>query len=404
MAGSFQLMKSLNKSLILNVIRLEGPISRAEIAKKINVTAPTVTNLVGELLESGLVIESDFGTSSGGRKPILLKINAHAFHVIGMDVGASDIKLVLTNLDADILDSHTVRLPSSLTHERLLQLLVEAVRVLMRKRGLTKETVIGIGVGMHGLVNPIEGVSIYAPHLNLRNIPLAEKLQQELGIPVEVENDVRAMALGESWFGSGRGVDHFICVNVGRGVGAGMILNNRLFNGPTHTAGELGHITIDVEGPKCSCGNYGCLEALVSGPAIAARAKKALMMGKTSLLEEWTEGNLDELTGEMIHAAAVSGDELAREVLRDAGRYLGIGLVAVINLLNPSRIIIGGGVAKAGDFLMEAVKETALRRSLETPAAHVEIVTSTLGDHATAIGAVTLVLKKLFIPEYPSLA
>jgi glucokinase-like ROK family protein len=400
MAGSFQLMKSLNKSLILNVIRTEGPISRADIAKRTQLTAPTVTNIVGELLESGLVIESDLGASSGGRKPILLRIHSQAFQVIGIDVGARDIKLVLTNLDAEILDSLRVSMPADLSNERLLALLAEAVRGIMDRNRLNKASVIGIGVGMHGLVNPVEGVSIYAPNLNLRNIPIRDWLQTAFALPVEVENDVRAMALGESWFGSGRGVDHFVCVNVGRGVGAGIIIDRKLFDGTTHTAGELGHITVDPEGPKCSCGNYGCLQALVSGPAIASRAKAEMQRGRTSIIAELAGGDADAITGETVHAAALQGDALAIEVLQAAGRYLGIGIAAVINFLNPARVIIGGGVAKAGDFLLEAVNETVRTRALQTPAEAASITLSGLGDHATAIGAVTLVLKKLFAPDY----
>jgi glucokinase-like ROK family protein len=402
LVGSFQLMKSLNKSLILNEIRTDGPISRAEIAKKTNLTPPTVTNIVGELLESKLVIESDLGASTGGRKPIMLQINASAFQIIGLDVGISNIKIVATNLNAEVIESLQVEMPAQVDENSFMNLLTESIQMIIKKSRLKKDTIMGIGVGMHGLVNPEKGISIYAPNLNLRNIPISEILEDELDIPVEVDNDVRAMALGESWFGHGVGIDNFICINVGNGVGAGIILDNTLYRGKTHTAGEMGHTTIDVEGPRCTCGNYGCLQALVAGPAIAARAQKEIRMGRSSNIEKLADGNLDHITGELIYESALQGDDLALEVLRDTGRFLGIGIANIINTLNPTRVIIGGGVSKSEEFIFETLRATVNARALDTPAKATTIVSAKLGDYATAIGAATMVLKKLFVPDIRS--
>jgi glucokinase-like ROK family protein len=399
LVGSFQLMKSLNKSVILNVIRIEGSISRAEIAKRTNLTPPTVTNIVGELLESKLVIETDLGASTGGRKPIMLQINSSAFYIIGLDVGISNIKIVATTLNAEVLKSLQIDMPEKVDSVSFIELLIESIKTIIRSAKLNKDAIIGIGVGMHGLVNPEEGTSIFAPNLNLRHVPIRDLLEVELDIPVEVDNDVRAMALGESWFGHGKGIDNFICINVGNGVGAGIILDNKLYQGPSHTAGELGHTTIDVEGPRCSCGNYGCLQALVAGPAIAARAQKEIRMGRMSEIEGMAKGDLEKINGELIYQAALQGDKLALEVLRDTGRFLGIGIANIINTLNPTRVIIGGGVAKSEDFIMDTLTETVNARALETPAKATTILTSKLGDYATAIGAATMVLKKLFLPD-----
>jgi glucokinase-like ROK family protein len=391
--GSFQLMKSLNKSLILNVIRTDSPISRAEIAKKTNLTPPTVTNLVNELLESNLVMESDLGESTVGRKPIMLRINASAFRVIGVDVGISNFKLVSTNLNAEVMDTLLVKMPLCITTETFMDLLVKSVKTMISNA--KEESILGIGIGMHGLVNPQTGIALFAPNFNLRNIPLREKLEKEFHIPVEIENDVRAMALGESWFGNGQGIDNFICVNVGIGIGAGVILDRKLYTGSSFTAGEIGHTTIDVEGPKCSCGNYGCLQTLAAGPAIIARAQKKICLGMKSLIEELVQGDLDTITGETVHQAAIEGDELALEVLEDTGRYLGIGIANMINMLNPEKVILGGGVLKAGEFILGPIKEMVKRRELNcTP-----ISIAKLGEYGTSIGAATLVLKKLFMPK-----
>lgn len=394
LVGSFRLMKSLNRTLILNVIRTDGPISRAAIAKKTNLTPPTVTNIVGELIESGIVVETDLGESKGGRKPILLNINTSAFQVIGVDVGIKRIKIVATDLNARVIERLEKGIPSQLTEEIFVALLIDGIREIMDKPKLNVGTLMGIGIGMHGLVNPDRGISIFAPNFQLRNIPLRKELEAAFNLPVEVDNDVRAMALGESWFGNGQGFDNFICLNVGNGVGSGIILDGKLYRGTSFTAGEVGHTTVDAEGPQCSCGNYGCLQALVSGPAIAARAEKQIQTGRDTVLSG------HDISGEAVYEAALTGDELASEILRETGRYLGIGISNVINTLNPARVIIGGGVAKAEQFIMRPLRETVNARALDTPAGETSIVTAKLGEEATAIGAVTLVLHKLFVPEY----
>lgn len=395
--GSFHRMKSLNKSTIMNVIRLQGPISRAEIAKLTKLTPPTVTNIVGELLESGLVIESELGESSGGRKPIMLRIDSSRYTVIGVYAGAKRVRAVMATLDGQVVLHGEERIPPEPDAETFLSIVIRVIRQLVEKTDLAAHSVLGIGIGMHGLVDPYQGISIFAPNLNLRNISVRESVEKEFALPVEVENDVRALALGESWFGQGKGLANFICVNVGTGVGAGIYLEGRLYHGASYTAGEMGHTTIDVQGPKCSCGNYGCLEAIVSGPAIAARAKQAIAAGRQTRLTQWQEES-QAITGELVYRAALEGDELSLELLSETGRYLGIGLANLINTLNPSRIIMSGGVSRAGHFVLEPLRETVTARALQSSAAAVTIVTSQLGEHAMEIGAVTLFLAKMFTP------
>jgi len=395
--GSFQWMKSLNKSTILNVIRTQGPVSRAEIAKQTKLTPPTVTNIVGELLESQLVVESALGESTGGRKPIMLRINASAYHVIGVYAGAKKIRTVTATLDGKVQQQAERSLPSEPSPEQFLKHLQQAVQQVIDATP-AGQPFLGIGVGMHGLVDPERGVSVFAPNLNLHDVPIKQVLEAHFHLPVEVENDVRALALAESWFGQGQGIADFICVNVGTGVGAGIIINHALYHGPSFTAGEMGHTTIDVNGPRCSCGNYGCLEALAAGPALVKRAQSAIRFGKPSLLEQMTD-SLDDLTGDLIYQAAEQGDALAVEVLADTGRYLGIGIANLINTLNPTSIIISGGVAGAGDFVLRPLQETVRTRALRIPAQAVHITRSHLGKYGIAIGAFTLLLQRLFTPS-----
>ncbi|PYI54936.1 ROK family transcriptional regulator [Paenibacillus flagellatus] len=393
--GSFQLMKSLNRSLVLTTIRSAGPISRAEIAKRTALTPPTVTNIVNELIEEKFVVESEIGASSGGRKPILLKLNAQAFSIVGVDVGVGAIKTMLTDLDANVIGESRRPLPPRPDAETFLDELKRAVAERIGEAGPDRP-VVGIGVGMHGLVNPEEGVSVFAPNLHLRQLPIRDSLEEAFSLPVYVENDVVAMALGEQWFGGGRETDHFICVNIGVGVGAGIVLNRTLFRGSSYSAGELGHTTVDLNGPRCSCGNYGCLQTLVSGPAIAEWVQNEIALGRRSSLEPGEAGSLGAITGERVYEAALAGDELALEAFRKAGRLLGIGLTNMIHTINPQKIILGGGVAQAGPLLTEPLAETVRARALESSVRHLTIETSRLGDRATAIGAVTIVLSRLF--------
>ena len=396
--GSFQGMKSLNKSAILNVVRKHGLISRAEIAKLTKLTPPTVTNLVGELIDAKLVVETNLGESTGGRKPILLSINSSAFHVIGVYAGPKGVKAVAATLDGNVVTQVEAKYVENPTGEQFLKALEEIVRKVIKETNTKKESILGIGVGMHGLVDSEQGVSIYAPHLNLRNIPIKAYLEHKFDLPVEVENDIRAQSIGESWFGLGKGVSNFILFRVGTGVGAGIILDNQLYRGTSYTAGEIGHTTIDINGPLCSCGNYGCLETMVGGAALAVRAQQAIRFGKKSILEDMVKGNLELIDGKVLFLAAGQKDKVAMEVLEDKGHYLGIGIANLINTLNPSLIILSGGVFGAADFIMGSLRKTVEKRALAKPAQAVSIVISELGENAIAIGAFTLLLKKMFTP------
>ncbi|WP_347862288.1 ROK family protein [Salimicrobium sp. PL1-032A] len=250
---------------------------------------------------------------------------------------------------------------------------------------------------MHGIVDPVSGMSLYAPAFHLRNIPIKETLEETFQLMVKVENDARAMTLGEYWFGHGNDTDDVVGINVGNGIGAGIMVKGKMFHGYHNLAGELGHMTIDLSGPKCTCGNYGCLQALSAGPAIAERARKELKMGKTSKLQELTGGDLERIDGALVYEAALAGDELSIELLRQTGRYLGIGLTNLIHTINPARMIIGGGVSKSGTFLLEGIEETIRTRALTEKAKETSIVLSKLGDHASAIGACVLVLEEFFV-------
>ncbi|CAM3786476.1 ROK family transcriptional regulator [Mesobacillus zeae] len=394
--GSFQLMKSMNRSLILNIIRQKEPISRAEIAKLTKLTPPTVSNLVKELLQTGIIIERTLGESSGGRKPTLLTLNGENFHVIGLDVGSKDIKVIITTLSCKLLKKKCFPIPESINNDKLLELIIDSIHSIKSSEEIDEKKIIGIGVAMHGIVDPEKGESVFAPNLNLHHIPIKAVLEKEFDMIVKVENDARTMSLGELWFGNGMSSESFVCINVGRGIGAGIVINGKLFHGNHSISGEIGHMMIDVNGPKCPCGNYGCLQTFSSGPAIAEGVKKLLRLGHSSLIEELAENNLDKINAELIYDAAKKGDQLCTTALQQAGYYLGIGLTNLIHLINPAQIIIGGGVSNAHEFVIEGVRKTVSQKALTESAKNTEIIISKFGADATVIGAVALILVELF--------
>ncbi|MBM7570632.1 ROK family transcriptional regulator [Aquibacillus albus] len=394
--GSFQWMKSLNKSIILNKIRASGPISRAQIAKDTKLTPPTVGSIVKELIEQDIVRESSQGESQGGRKPTMLVINHSEFYVIGIDAGPRVIEFVLSNLSGNLLEINTQSIDEKLSNQHFLELLKNGIRTLLTAYPQLQDKIVGIGVAMHGVVDVETGTSLFAPNLSLRNVPIKQELESTFDFEVKVENDARSLALGEAWFGEHENETNMMAINIGTGVGAGLVMDGRLYHGEYDLAGEVGHMAIDINGRKCQCGSVGCLQTLVSGPAIADRARQAIKKGELSVLAEKDDA---DITGEGVYQAALTGDALSVKILQETGTFIGIGITNLIHVLNPSKVIIGGGVSKSEAFLLEPMQKTIRERALTDKAKQTKVVISKLGDHGTALGAVALLLVELFKPN-----
>ncbi|MFD1863079.1 ROK family transcriptional regulator [Planococcus chinensis] len=378
--GTFQWMKSMNKSMILNKIRKDGPISRAQIARETNLTPPTVSSNVKELIDQGIVEESDFGQSQGGRKPTMLIINNDAFCIIGVDAGPETIECIAANLAGRVLERSETKLELPTDNGQFLGALKSCIADCVEK--VKGKDIIGIGVAMHGVVDVATGVSLYAPNLGLENIPIKEELEAAFGLEVKVENDARAMALGEYWFGQHGDLESMLAVNIGTGVGAGLIIDGKLYHGSSDLAGEIGHMTIDLHGETCECGNRGCLQTFVTGPAIARHASGI--------------ASASPLTAQGVYEQAVAGNEACIALLTEAGKAMGVGLTNLIHIVNPQKIVLGGGVSKAGKFILPAIRETIKASALTPSASRTTVEISKLGDDATLIGAITLLLVDVF--------
>ena len=389
--GSFQQMKALNKSIILTKILNNGPISRAQIAKETKLTPPTVGTIVKELIEQRMVLESSQGQSKGGRKPTMLVINQEGHYMIGIDAGSRNIDGILSDISGKIVTHVETKLSLPITEDQFLAKLIETIEAILQQSSEHEKDIIGIGVAMHGVVDAGKGESLFAPNLNLRQMPIASILSSHFSYHIKIENDARALALGEKWFGRGKNSERLVVVNIGNGVGSGVTIDGELYRGESHIAGEIGHMTIDLNGEQCTCGNRGCLQTFISGPAIAKRATSQIKEGaKTSLAE------VDQLTAVSVFQAAEAGDQVAQEILHQTGTYIGVGLINLIHTLNPSQIVLTGGVTKAKDYLMPNVIATINDRGLTTRAKQTTISVSDLGDHSTALGAVALIIGELF--------
>lgn len=392
-----ELIRAINKRRVLRLIRSSGPLSRADAAEQTGLTRPTISAVVAELLAEGWIQEVGTGESSGGRPPILLQFNPKARWVIGAELGAGHVRAILTDLNGTVAHRIKYRVESS---DPMVELgrLERAVRELLDVVAAqpVPVPVAGLGLGITGMVDHKAGVWQYSPHFDVENLPVGDILQERLNLPVRVENDARAMAWGEHYFGVGRGVQNLAFIRVGVGIGAGIIIGGRLYRGAHGGAGEIGHTIVDDEGSRCRCGSYGCLETRASATAIARRAVRRIRMGQSSMIPDLVDGNLDAVIATTVIQAARAGDRLALETLVEAGRYLGLAIGNLVNLLNPSLVIVGGGTSSAGNLLLEPLREVALARTLPALRNQVQILLTPLGEDACPMGGAALVIEELF--------
>ncbi len=391
------LNKSINEITVLNAIRKFGPISRTEMTKITGLSGATVTKFVNNLLKTGLIREDGWESSQGGRKPVLLRISPDAGFIVGVDVGGENLRTVVIDLETNVITKVTKKTRAEEGKEKIFKRIVQTIHQVIDRSGIPSEKIKGIGIGISGLIDYKNGISLFCPNLpGWENVPVRSLIEKEFGLPVRVDDSSRAMALAENWCGIAQGTKNFIFVNVGIGSGCGIFTNGQIYRGTGGIAGEFGHITIDERGPRCNCGNNGCLETLASGPAIARRARKTIEEGVVSLIEKLTGGDLDRITPEIIVEAARKGDKLAFNIIEKTGKYLGIGIADMINIFNPELVVIGAGVSQAGDLLLDPVKRTVKARALQQSFSMVDIKLSQMGVIGGAIGAAILVLKNIF--------
>ncbi|MEJ6950975.1 ROK family transcriptional regulator [Natronospora cellulosivora (SeqCode)] len=381
--ASFELMKKINEKLILKLIYKNKLISRAEIAEETGLSPATVSNITKELLELKLVKESSRGKSRGGRKPVLLELNAKGAYFIGLEWGILNLKAVLMDLNKNIIAYEKITI-NNYSLENFIQLSRDMIKNMESK--IEKKQIYGIGIGLHGLVNPDKGVSLFAPHFQWKELEVKKELVKHFDYPIFIDNDVRVMALAEKW----NEHQNFIFVNTGSGIGAAIVIDDKLFKGYDFSAGEFGHMSIVENGPLCSCGNHGCLESLISTKRLLRKYNKDFNpdLSLKDMKSQW-----DDLLNDFS-----MGKNKAVDLLEEAANYLGIGLANLVNLLNPKEIIIGGDLA-GNQRLLEIINKKVKEKSLHIAGKNITITFTSFGEKVGAIGAATMVLEEIFQVE-----
>lgn len=313
---------------------------------------------------------------------------------IGVDIGGTNVKIALVDQKGAIVYSNSVPTRAEMGYEYTVKNIKETIYTSMKESDITIDSIGGIGFGLPGQINSEAGVVRLLPNIpGWVNVPLGQIIEDEFKVKCKIDNDVRVATLGEFTYGAGQGCKNLVCITVGTGVGSGIIVNGQLVRGASMSAGEIGHMILQAhEGPICGCGNTGCLEAFASGPSIVQLAKEYLSGGKSAKFEELANGR--EITPFMVYEAAMQGDAVAKRIFAIVGEWLGIALTSVVNLLNPEKIIIGGGVSQAGNFLIDPIRKTINERAIKVSADAVEVVTAKLGERAGVIGASLLIDNK----------
>lgn len=308
---------------------------------------------------------------------------------IGVDLGGTNIKAGIVDLQAGkLITTRSTPTRAHEGHENVMQRIAALIEDLIATSGQRRTEFGGIGIGVPGVLDLEQGLVLFLPNLpgTWPNVPLARFIQEKIGLPVRLLNDARAIALGEWKFGAGRGVKTLACFAVGTGIGGGLVINGELHLGFGGTAGELGHQTIDFNGSLCGCGNRGCLEAYASGPAIAAMGIKAVIQGQTTTIGTMVDHDLNRITPQVISQAASQGDRVAKDIFAQAGEYIGIAVANVLASVGPRKVVIAGGVAMAGELLLNPIRSTVRQRVFVMPVDRVEILQAELGSNAGVMG------------------
>jgi predicted NBD/HSP70 family sugar kinase len=383
-------VRAHNLSRVLKLIHGTGSISRAAIVRRTGLSATTVSALTALLLRSGLVREAGEGQSRGGRPPILLEFQYDHRHVLGIDIGASHVNSILMNLKGGIVAREKARFDSIGQPHLTIDLVHQQIRALMATKSLNSADILGMGVGVPA---PLEGERLDRVSDMImpawKDFEFIAGFRDSLGVPVYLDNDANLGAIAEKWWGSGRGVADLAYIKLGTGVGSGLIINNEIYRGFGGTAGEIGHTTINADGPLCRCGNRGCMESYVGIPAILAEVSQRQRMNGVS------DGPIR--IDDVVRGAAT--DPVCRDVVQTAGRHLGIAIANLLNLFNPELILLGGDLVGAGEVLMDAVRAAAAERAISKASREATIALSSLKEDVVAIGAATLAIHNAFQPS-----
>ncbi|MEU8267153.1 ROK family transcriptional regulator [Sphaerisporangium sp. NPDC049002] len=381
---------NVHQATLLRLLR-DGGRSRAELGDVVELSRSKLNLELDRLIEMGLVEQAGLAASRGGRRSGMVRLSPH-MRFVGIDIGATSVDVAVTNGELEVLghvsETCDVRIGPAAVLDRAMELLGK-----LREQGLFAQ-LHGVGIGVPGPVSFREGVPVAPPIMpGWDRYPVKEAISQELGCPAMVDNDVNLMALGELHAGLAKQVDDFLLIKIGTGIGCGIVVDGKIYRGVSGSAGDIGHMRVDDQGPTCTCGNTGCLEAYFGG---AALAREAVRIAPRSAYLAERLASVGRLTAEDVAAAATLGDPAAIQLIRDGGRQAGQVLASLVSFFNPGLVIIAGGVARLGHVLLAEIRSVVYRRSLPLATGNLPIVLSELGDTAGVIGGARLISDHVF--------
>lgn len=382
--GSPKLMREINSSIILDLLKEKAPLSKYEISKITGLSAPAVSKIVTDLIKIGIIKVVGIGESIGGRPPVLLDLDLEGGFIIGIDVGNDDVTAIVVNFLGNVVSKVSISIGVKDSEFIIFDKIINSISQTIERSGKDRSLFLGMGIGVSGDIDTVNGVVRHATRLNWYNVPLKSIVENSFHLPVYINENVRLLSFAENWYGAGKNYDNIVCIRIGDDIGAGIIIAGELFDGSNSKAGvDIGHMIIDPDGEECICGNKGCLGTLISSDAIIKRSENRFP-------------ELASITVKDIAKLAKSGDDKAAEIMDETAKWLALALMNIITLLDPEIIIIGGGIAEAGEVLFEPVRKH-MREHSRYSSDQTRVVPSILGPDAYAIGAAAVVLHKVFL-------
>lgn len=387
--GDHALVRRINLSIVMDCLRERAPLSRAQLAEITGLNKTTVSSLVGQLIEQGFLRERGFGVPGAGRPGVLLELNPNAGRMIGLEFGVDFILLLMTDFTAQPIWRYEERGDFVGRPEDGIARAVQIIREAVARDDGRGHPVLGLGAGVPGLVNVDAGELVNAANLEWYHVPLRDWLRERFNVPVHIDNDANAAALGEKYFGAARDADNFVYLNAGVGLGGAVYIDRRLFRGRRGYAGEIGHMFVVDNGIRCSCGNFGCWETVVSQSGVLRFVQAEIARGRPTALQP------SRLDFDQVLSAAEVGDAVALDAFNETARYLGLGVASLINVFDPDMVVLGGVLSRAAHLLLPVAERTIEAHTFPQPYNRTQFRISTHGYDACVMGGVALVLNDI---------
>ena len=392
--GNNKFLKQFNETSLLELIRTNKQISKADLAQLTGLSPTACGIIVSNLLEKNYISEAGIGISTGGRRPNLYELTPKSYFSIGVDIDIDYTRFILMDITGQV--EYRDKIPSGLAQSvsESIKLVEGKLHQIIHEHKIKEDRLLGVGISIPGMVDNITHEVIFAPNLGWERVNLEHMMDSIGSFPIYVDNEAMCSAICENWIGCCIDQKDFMCINMKSGIGSGIFAGGNLYRGYCGSAGEIGHIMVEQNGPKCACGNYGCLESLVSSRAMVENAQRLVKQG---LIADFANIlDIDAINIDDIFSWAKEGNEAARVILVESAGYLGLATANLINTINPSKIVLGKELVKFSEDVLEHLKNIAFAKALKYPASRVEIITSEIGEDTSALGAAIIPLKKLF--------